>query len=123
MPEDSISAYSPQQELTGNTAHPEQVGAAFTVVVQSWVTPIAAILMLVIGFFGGFYGRPLIEAASSPSGSGTENAVSGASPSATPDPERVAQQQALMETVVQSTRHFLGSPDAPVTVIEFSDFQ
>jgi len=60
MPEDSNSANSPQQELAGSTTHPEHKGAALTVVVQSWATPIAGFLMLMIGFFGGFYGRPLI---------------------------------------------------------------
>lgn len=34
-----------------------------------------------------------------------------------------ASQQELMETIVAQTRHFRGDPNAPVTMIEFGDFQ
>ena len=39
-----------------------------------------------------------------------------------PTPDTSAQQEALMEAVIAVTRHFKGDPNAPVTVIEFSDF-
>jgi uncharacterized lipoprotein YddW (UPF0748 family) len=36
--------------------------------------------------------------------------------------EQVQQRQALMDALIPQVRHFKGSPDAPVTIIEFSDF-
>jgi protein-disulfide isomerase len=45
------------------------------------------------------------------------------SATAIPDAQSVAQQQELMTAVVERTRHFHGDPNAPVTIIEFSDFQ
>jgi hypothetical protein len=99
---------------------------AITVVIQSWTTPIAAIIMLVAGLFAGYYGRPLL----SPDmrSLGVEDSTSTGSSSApitipTPDADRTAQQKELMSAVVEQTRHFRGDPDAPVTIIEFSDFQ
>lgn len=122
MPEEPISPDFLQPKLEVSATAPVHKQVAFTVIVQSWATPIVAILMLVIGFFGGFYSRPLIETASSPGASGEVDVV-GTIPTPTPDPERVIQQQALMETVTQNTRLFRGNPDAPITLIDFSDFQ
>lgn len=34
-----------------------------------------------------------------------------------------AAQPTMMELVIAQTRHFKGAPDAPITIIEFSDFQ
>jgi hypothetical protein len=34
---------------------------ALTIVIQSWATPILAILMLILGLAGGYFGRPLLE--------------------------------------------------------------
>ena len=82
------------------------------------------LVMLVIGILVGYFGRPLVTPQPLEAAPATEAAVvassaaSQANPSASnPSP------QALMEAVVAQTRHFRGDPNAPITIIEFSDFQ
>lgn len=90
---------------------------ALTIVIQSWVTPIAALVMLIVGLVGGFFLRPVIL----PERLLTTQVVDSGQPAATagaiPDAGEV------MEVVSQQTRHYLGDEEAPVTMIEFSDFQ
>jgi protein-disulfide isomerase len=51
-------------------------------------------------------------------------ADAGASAAGTPaDDSQSALPKSLMDVVLSDTRHFQGSPDAPVTMIEFSDFK
>ena len=91
---------------------------AITISIQSWTTPIVGILMLVIGLLVGYYVRPLILNQAQP-----ETSVNSASPVILPTTDNSAAQQKLMETFLAKTRHFKGDPDAPVTIIEFADFQ
>jgi len=69
--------------------------------------------MLIIGLLGGYYGHPLVN------DTGEQATV----------PQSIAPSQAgagneeLMAYLVSQTRHFKGDPDAPVTLIEFGDFQ
>lgn len=90
---------------------------ALTIVIQSWATPIVGLLMLFAGAALGFWARPLINPASTPT------AVAGAPLVVAATPTPAGEEQDLMELVVSQTRHFLGDADAPVTLIEFSDFQ
>jgi len=125
----SIESEKEEIQPQGEEALPvnqEQKIPALTVVVQSWATPIVGIIMLVAGLFAGYYGRPLLspEKTYVAVDGNTSTASEGASVTVpTPDAERVAQQQQFMSAVVEQTRHFRGDPDAPVTIIEFSDFQ
>ena len=93
-----------------------QKAPALTISIQSWATPIVGVVMLVLGLLVGFYGRPFILA-------GTQSDASSAPPVVIPTADNSAAQQELMETVLAKTRHFKGDPDAPVTIIEFADFQ
>ena len=91
---------------------------AITISIQSWATPIVGILMLVLGLLVGYYGRPLILNQAQ-----SEASVNSEAPVVIPTTDNSAAQQNLMETVLAKTRHFKGDPDAPVTIIEFADFQ
>ena len=91
---------------------------AVTITIQSWATPIVGILMLVLGLLVGYYGRPLI-----PNQAQSEASINSAAPVVLPAADNSATQQKLMETIVAQTRHFKGDPNAPVTMIEFGDFQ
>jgi protein-disulfide isomerase len=92
--------------------------AAVVIKIQSWSTPIVGLLMLLVGLTAGYFGRPLLAPQA------VESTATGNSSSTSPVDENVAAQQAdLMEEVVAKVRHFKGDPDAPVTIVEFGDFQ
>lgn len=100
---------------------------ALVINVQSWATPIVGVLMLVVGLLAGYFVRPLI-----PSIGGTETPVAAAPANPTSaDSQSVAaaatQQpadlQEVMDFLIPQVRHTRGDPNAPVTLIEFSDFQ
>lgn len=107
-------------------------------------------LMFLLGIVVGYFSRPLItaqatnlavhqEATASVEETGgqvvggtaqrTPSPRPPAAPAAQPDiaptqpPMSGANRRALMDSVVAGTRHFQGDPNAPVTIVEFSDFQ
>jgi protein-disulfide isomerase len=86
---------------------------AITINIQSWATPVVGVVMLMIGLLAGYYGRPLI-------GGIKEQA---AVPQSIAPSQAGAGNEELMAYLVSQTRHFTGNPDAPVTLIEFGDFQ
>ena len=88
---------------------------AITISIQSWTTPIVGVVMLVLGLLVGYYGRPLML--------NQTQSVNSAAPVVLPAADNSATQEKVMETVLAKTRHFKGDPDAPITIIEFADFQ
>lgn len=90
---------------------------ALTINIHSWATPIVGIVMLVIGALAGFYARPSVlgQLPESTSGAGPVVAI--------PTEDRSEAQQQLMASLLPKVRHFLGDSNAPVTIIEFGDFQ
>ncbi len=116
---------------------------ALTITIASWATPIVGLVALVIGLLGGYALRPLITP-----GANGETEAEVVAP--TRAPTQVAENQPvggeesevqtglqepqatlpaitgpeeLMDFLVSQTKHFRGEADAPVTIIEFSDFQ
>src|SRR5262245_6570335 len=134
----------PSEPSVGPTTPP----GAMVIVIQSQMTVIISLAMLVIGLLVGFLLRPavwptpaaLVEVTREvvataavdtaatevvetlPTVASTENASVVTLPT-TPTPDRAAQAQELMRVLIAQTRHFTGSEDATVTLIEFSDFQ
>ncbi len=60
-----------------------------------------ALVMFLLGGAAGYFGRPIIS----------------------PEPTPQDPQAAFLATVISKVRHFQGNPNAPVTMIEFSDYQ
>jgi protein-disulfide isomerase len=115
------------------TDQPEGEKPALTVVIQSWWTPAMAVIMLVVGLLLGYFGRGVIsksavateEVAAVATTAPTQSGVQVSVPTATVDPEIAAIQTRddLMAYIVRKTNHFMGNSNAPVTLIEFSDYQ
>lgn len=120
--------------------------------IQLDLSPLIMLVVgLALGFLAGFMGRPYLMSQSQPSvalsqegasvQAGTQ-APAAATPASTPQAAaptsvpasssnaatddtaaREAAAQQLMDALIAQTRHFKGDADAPVTIIEFSDFQ
>ncbi|MBN2388400.1 MAG: hypothetical protein JXB85_15390 [Anaerolineales bacterium] len=99
--------------------------AAIVVRIQSWATPIVGVIALLVGLFAGYYGRPVMERSLEPTSTSTAAATVIAQPTATPTPgsQVPTPNTQLMAMAMAEVRHFQGNPDAPVTFLEFSDFQ
>jgi hypothetical protein len=89
---------------------------AVTIIFETWSIPIIGVLMLIIGAFAGYN----LRLQSNP-----QTNQSAVSPQLQRNPQQSlgGDQEDLMEYVLSQVRHFRGDPDAPVTMIEFGDFQ
>ncbi len=108
----------------------EAKSPALTINIASWATPIVGLVMLVVGLAGGFFLRPVVlpsDAATPASAEDVSSASTGAQQTSQQTPQAqqpsAADRQALMDALVPQVRHFKGDAGAPITVIEFSDFQ
>ena len=81
--------------------------------------------MLVVGALCGVAIQPLFASAQSPAATVTGQATSSADvTSSQPAPTQDnSPRGAMMRGVVSQTRHFLGDENAPVTIVEFCDFE
>jgi len=114
LEEPDISVEEEEQEAEAPPSKP-----ALVINIQSWATPIVGLVMLLLGLALGYVGRPLVTPQGTPAPAAAEvlPTSSGSSPAggvSTPT---------LMEYLVTQTHHFKGDQDAPVTLIEFSDYQ
>jgi protein-disulfide isomerase len=75
-----------------------------------------AVAMLIVGALFGYFVRPTLEGWLTPGG--TQTQPPGVGPRALPK-----SQEEVMPYLISQTRHFKGDPAAPITVIEFADFQ
>ena len=105
----------------------QEARPALVINVQTWATPIVALVTLVIGLVGGYLLYP--EISTRIGGATPVAAVPEADPSAGSQtastgsqPDQAAREE-MMEFIISQTRHFKGNPDAEVTIIEFSDFK
>lgn len=136
QPEDSLetaaenqtsdSEAEPQTEAKapGRAARRRPENAVFTINIYSWTTPVVGLLMLVIGLLAGYFGRPLLAGDQE---TGSSGAVTSAETPSTvaqlEPPANNADPEEVMAFLSGNVRHFKGSETAPVTIIEFSDFQ
>lgn len=124
MEKDTKTIDKGKREVHSEDSPSHKETPALTIVFHSWATPIIGILMLVVGLLAGYFGRPLITDGRTPTPTIEEASDLEEDPDiALSDDEREAQKAILMDTLVGEIRHFQGEADAPVTIIEFSDFQ
>ena len=118
MIEPSLEEEKPQEEQEPQEEQkPKPEKIALTIHIHSWATPIVGLLTLIIGLLGGYFIRPTVlpllsKATLTPTASAEVDTG-----------ETNAGQPGLKDYVVAQTTHFMGDANAPVTVIEFSDFQ
>jgi hypothetical protein len=81
--------------------------------------------MLVAGLLSGYFALSLLAGVTQvPSSTATmDEGPPSEAPASISRSELPSSREELMGFLVNEARHFKGDPDAPVTMIEFSDFQ
>jgi len=122
---DSIEALPPAADPT-DPPDPAPAPAAR----QRMLLPLllTALLTFGLGFGAGFVAYPLLQPApiaDAPAAPAAPDQAAVAPDAVEPDQQGPsdADRAEFMQTLLQQTRHFRGDPNAPVTLIEFSDFQ
>ncbi len=142
---DSATSATPAEVAAEDVEQTEPVAEPETI--QLNLGPLISLVIgLGLGFLAGFAGRPYLMSQSQPSVALTQEGITPSSAAATPAgaaqsaaptsapasaantptddaAAREAAAQQLMDWLIARTRHFKGDPSAPVTMIEFSDFQ
>jgi xanthosine utilization system XapX-like protein len=120
-PEEEILEAAKEEESLSNAIPPKkskrQRSPSLVINFQSWATPIIGVVMLLLGFLVGY----LIHPINAPQLAATADS-SSASAQTRPTADPTASKQ-LMDYLVTQVKHFQGDANAPVTLIEFSDFQ
>ena len=81
---------------------------------RPWALLLVGIL---VGAFGGFYLRPMVIPDPDPAEAAPLAAIEDSGQMNSPDPH-----QSVMLAVISGARHFYGDENAPVTLVEFGDF-
>lgn len=101
-----------------------QPSPAVVINLYSWATPVVGVIMLLLGLIGGYFLYPVVKsafvAAPTQVASTDVQSIQTEAPQPTVDP---ATRQQLMDYLVPQVKHFKGDASAPITLIEFSDFQ
>jgi protein-disulfide isomerase len=102
----------PEENMDGEELEKTSAGRGHPIL----ITILVGMAMLLAGVLLGYFGRgqfgPEAQAANS-----TATAQAGVSAT------QAAANAEVMKFLTEKTRHFKGDPNAPVTIIEFSDFQ
>lgn len=140
---DDIPPAIPPESEHAETPQPRAAIMIGPLIIQSAATPLVALIMLAVGLVAGYLLRPAFAPAApvptpvptpvakmatvGPLVTGTPVTASSTPQTAagppTPNPTELAQRHALADNLASWTRHFKGNANAPVTIIEFSDFQ
>jgi uncharacterized protein YneF (UPF0154 family) len=111
LPEQEATPEPEELEGEGNGSKKGKGSPAFVLNFYSWWIPIVGVVMLLVGLVGGFFLRPLVPG---------KQTAEQATQKPTMDP---ATRQQLMDYLLPNVKHFKGDANAPVTLLEFSDFQ
>lgn len=106
----------PLEEIQEKEESPEESEETQASGGKGWLVAVVGIVALIVGLGLGYLGRgtfgPEAQAAH-----GTSTAVSAAVQT------RSASSKEVMDLIIAETNHFMGDANAPVTLLEFSDFQ
>lgn len=113
---EELADTSPETPSEPEEVTPPHPSPRLVINIYSWATPIVGVLMLVIGLLAGYFGRPLLSQRLEAQGTSSPAEVPASSADA-------ANRKEMMDFLIGQVKHFKGDPNAPVTMIEFSDFQ
>jgi hypothetical protein len=124
LPEEEVAQEVAEEEDESPDEEEKNPSPPLVINIYSWATPIVGLVMLVLGLVGGYFIYPLVKSSTEATTTATApvevSSVQTEAPQPTVDP---AARQQLMDFLVPQVKHFKGDANAPITLIEFSDFQ